>query len=66
MKQTKWPIEVLAASGAIEGTVALSAPQLEKIRYHINRLWLSQTPESILIYDITILAAAMEGKPCTN
>lgn len=65
MKNT-WPNEVRIIFMAAAGDFVIDHQQSEKLRSHINSLWLAGTPEETISHEISILAAAMEGKFCAN
>ncbi|HEY4437660.1 MAG TPA: hypothetical protein VGN40_16035 [Lelliottia sp.] len=63
---TKWPNEVRVLFLAAAGKVMIDPPHAEKLRVHINRLWLADTPEETIIHEISILAKAMESEQCAD
>ncbi|MGP6373506.1 hypothetical protein [Citrobacter koseri] len=63
---TKWPNEVRNLFLTAVGNVAIDHKNAEKLRTHINRLWLVDTPEETIIHEISILADAMESEPCAK
>ncbi|ENR8888262.1 hypothetical protein ACFXK6_000764 [Citrobacter koseri] len=63
---TKWPNEVRNLFLTAVGNAAIDNQNAEKLRAHINRLWLVDTPEETIIHEISILADAMEGEPCAK
>lgn len=61
-----WPNEVRLLFLTAAGNAIIDHQHAEKLRAHINRLWLAGTPEETIIYEISILAEAMEGELCAN
>lgn len=61
-----WPNEVRLMYMAATSSMLLDQQHSEKLKTHINRLWLSDTPEETITYEITILAEAMEGETCAD
>jgi hypothetical protein len=62
----KWPNEVKLLFLAAASKAVIDHQHAEKLRAHINLLWLADTPEDTIIYEISILAEAMEGSLCAN
>lgn len=63
---TKWPNEVRLLFLAAASTAVIDHQRAEKLRTHINLLWLSDTPEETIIHEISILAEAMEDDQCAD
>jgi hypothetical protein len=61
-----WPNEVRLIFMAAAGSFVIDPQHAEKLKAHINRLWLADTPEETIIYEISILAEAMEGELCAG
>lgn len=59
-----WPNEVTQLFAAAVPVDITNTTHAEKIKAHINRLWLAGTPEEAIVYEIFILAA--EAKPCAD
>lgn len=63
---TKWPNEVRLLFLSAASNSVIDHQQAEKLRVHINSLWLADTPEETIIYEISVLAEAMEGERCAG
>lgn len=61
-----WPNEVLSLYLKATCSILIDQQHSEKLKTHINRLWLSDSPEETITYEITILAEAMEGETCAG
>ncbi|HDZ2265540.1 TPA: phage N-6-adenine-methyltransferase [Klebsiella pneumoniae] len=55
MESRIWPLEVNLAFGQVEGAADLGESQQNRLKAHINHLWLERTPKD----EILILAAGM-------
>lgn len=64
--KNRWPNEVTQIFITAAGSSAVQPKHAEKLKAHINRLWLADTPEDTIIYEISILAVAMEGEVCAG
>ena len=62
----KWPNEVRLLYMTATSSAVIDHQHAEKLRAHINRLWLAGTPEKTIIHEVSILAEAMEGSLCAN
>ncbi|EAW8084285.1 hypothetical protein PL246_09650 [Salmonella enterica] len=61
-----WPNEVRVLYMTATSSMLIDQHHAEKLKAHINRLWLSDTPEENIIHEISILADAMEGEQCAD
>lgn len=56
-----WPLEVGLVFGRVEGVNDLNESQQNKLKAHINQLWLERTPSSEIITIASGLASSMQG-----
>lgn len=61
-----WPNEVRVLYMTATSSMLIDQRHAEKLKTHINRLWLADTSEEIIIHEISILAEAMEGDTCAD
>lgn len=53
-----WPTEVKTLFMAATSSILLEPSYAEKLKAHINRLWLEHTPEAVILHEISLLAEA--------
>jgi len=56
-----WPLEVNLAFGQVEGATDLEESQQNKLKSHINQLWLERTSISEIITIAGGLVSSMQG-----
>ncbi|ECY3258067.1 phage N-6-adenine-methyltransferase, partial [Salmonella enterica subsp. enterica serovar Alachua] len=56
-----WPLEVDLVFNQVEGAEGLGESQQNKLKAHINQLWLERTPTSEIINVVSGLASSMQG-----
>ncbi|EEJ5117685.1 hypothetical protein CG651_001226 [Salmonella enterica] len=62
----KWPNEVQELFSSTTHGIRLNPQNAEKIKAHINRLWLAETPTDKIIREVIILAKALEDDVCAK
>jgi len=58
--ETVWPAEVKLVYSQIERTGELPAHHQNRLRHHINRMWLEQMPVPAIVIAARSLVTAME------
>ncbi|HBS7434173.1 TPA: phage N-6-adenine-methyltransferase [Klebsiella pneumoniae] len=61
MESRIWPLEVNLAFGQVDGAAELEEPQQNKLKSHINQLWLERTSISEIITIASGLVSSMQG-----
>lgn len=57
-----WPAEVHSIFAKAAGSFIIDPCHAEKLKAHINRLWLADTQEETIIYEISVIAEYVGGE----